>query len=82
MSNDTGLRTEWERKAAEIGALLPRLAYLRAEIAEHGREPIGVVIPESMNPGAYDGPDATDAPAQMMGLPVTWGQTVGLIYGA
>lgn len=40
---------------------------------------IGVVLPAWTNPGPYEGDDATDEPARLMGLPVTWGDQFGLI---
>lgn len=46
-----------------------------------GRSPVAVMLPEELNPGKYDGPDATDYPGSLMGLPIVWGKTTGLVYG-
>jgi hypothetical protein len=35
-----------------------------------------------MDPGKYEGDDATDVEAQMMGMPIIWGDRVGLAIDA
>jgi hypothetical protein len=58
---------------------LPRLMELRAEMMREGLTPTRAVLPAHLNPGPYDGRDANpDQPAMIMGLPVTWGDEIGL----
>lgn len=79
---DHSRRLMEDPKVQEILTLIPGLVRLESEIARTtSRRPIGVVLPARLNPGRYDGPGATDAPSQVMGYPITWGEDehVGLI---
>lgn len=73
-----------EEQATRVDAIyrqIPGLMALRHDFRRDHYEPIGVVLPAALNPGNYEGPDVTEAPATLMGLPVTWGDCTGLIYG-
>lgn len=77
--SETRWLSETDRKRAAImglmGAVLVKLTYLR----ESGFEPYAVMMPSELNPGVYDGPDATPLPAMFIGLPVVWGDRVALL---
>lgn len=65
----------------KINELLPRLMYLKAEFRKNmNREPDAVMLPWQLNPGRYEGEGATDVEASIMGLPVVWGNRVGLVF--
>lgn len=81
----------WSKTAAERMAIayesimriaMPSLRALRHDLRKEGFEPCGVVLPDDMNPGRYTGDDATDHPATLMGLPISWGSEVALIVRA
>lgn len=80
MSNASLTAEEKETRLAAIYEEIPGLMALRHGFQrDHYREPIGVVLPATLNPD--EGEDATDARATLMGLPITWGDCTGLIYG-
>lgn len=64
------------RKLDRINAVLPGLFVLREQLERDGHVAAGVVLPAGMNPAPGD------RSATVMGLPVTWGDRVGLIVGA
>lgn len=61
---------------------LPQLLALQAELQASDHRVVGAVLPAQLDPGPYEGEDATDIPAQIMGLPVIWGNTLGLVVAA
>jgi len=67
----------WEKdpgrapKLAQIRALFPDLMRLRRQHLDHIAYAT-VVLPAALNPGAYEGPGATNAPAYYLGMPVEW----------
>lgn len=76
------LKSAADLKWDQIMALMPMVLRLQADMRKAGMNPCAVMLPAELDPGAYDGPDATDVPAQFMGLPVVWGATVGLVVEA
>lgn len=78
------VETKWEAAARRISEeCMPQLLVLDGQMRrETGRQPVAVMLPERYDPGVYDGEDATDMPAQMMGLPVVWGPVLGLVFEA
>lgn len=74
--------TQTEAKVAQIQGTIPGLMYLRAKLHKEHLSASAVVLPAHMDPGPYDGPDATDAPATLLGLPIVWGDRVGLVIEA
>lgn len=79
MSNPSDLATEAEHKRRIIMGEMPYLMDLWGTLGNAGLQPSAVVLPADWNPGPYDGPDAPDREAQMMGLPIVWADHVGLL---
>lgn len=60
-------------KIERIRALAPTLYRMREEaIAGFRREPSAYVLPKQLDPGRYEGPDASDSPAMILGRPIIW----------
>ena len=64
-----------QQKAAydEIMGRVPELMYQRQLMPRVYLNPTGVVLPARPNE-PYEGLDATDRPATMFGLPITWSE--------
>lgn len=64
-----------------IRLMMPELGRQRHAMLKAGIRPERVVLPACFDPGPYEGDDATNRPATIMGLPVTFEGTEIAVIG-